>query len=262
MNLFFKKIRRKLAYDNRLFKYARYAIGEILLVVVGILIALQVNNWNEQKKLNAKEQKILIQLQSEYQRNLAQLDEKILMRNETIDAALKLLQCIDKRKPLNEEEFYKNLWQLVQDPTFDPIQNDILETENLRLIKNDTLIGMLSNWSTEVFQVQEIELQYQKFRTEVILPRFIELGISRNVQSQIWKDGFTPTFALNKEEQTTIKLDKSKKELDLHTVLNDVELEGIISYVISLHNLANIQSNTLRTRILRMLQIMNQEIKS
>lgn len=50
MITFFRKIRKKLADDNQFFKYSRYALGEILLVVIGILIALQINNWNERKK--------------------------------------------------------------------------------------------------------------------------------------------------------------------------------------------------------------------
>ena len=47
---FFRKIRKKMADDNRPLKYARYAIGEIVLVVIGILIALQINTWNEGRK--------------------------------------------------------------------------------------------------------------------------------------------------------------------------------------------------------------------
>ncbi len=47
---FSRKTRKKLADDNKPLKYARYAIGEIVLVVIGILIALQINNWNEQLK--------------------------------------------------------------------------------------------------------------------------------------------------------------------------------------------------------------------
>ena len=46
---FFRKIRKKMADDNRPLKYMRYAIGEIVLVVIGILIALQINNWNQDR---------------------------------------------------------------------------------------------------------------------------------------------------------------------------------------------------------------------
>ena len=47
---FFRQIRQRLLTDNKFSKYLLYAIGEILLVVIGILIALQVDNWNEQRK--------------------------------------------------------------------------------------------------------------------------------------------------------------------------------------------------------------------
>ena len=52
---FFRKIRKKLADDNKPLKYMRYAIGEIVLVVIGILIALSINNWNEVRINNQKE---------------------------------------------------------------------------------------------------------------------------------------------------------------------------------------------------------------
>ncbi len=55
----FRNVRRKLADDNRPLKYMRYAIGEIVLVVIGILIALQINNWNEERKVKIEEQIIL-----------------------------------------------------------------------------------------------------------------------------------------------------------------------------------------------------------
>jgi len=51
----FRKIRQKLLSDNKSIKYLLYAIGEILLVVIGILIALQINNSNDYKKQRQKE---------------------------------------------------------------------------------------------------------------------------------------------------------------------------------------------------------------
>ena len=56
---FFRKIRKQLADDNKPVKYMRYAIGEIVLVVIGILIALQINNLNEQRKSNDLEREFL-----------------------------------------------------------------------------------------------------------------------------------------------------------------------------------------------------------
>ena len=57
---FFRKIRYDLMEKNKTVKYFKYAFGEIILVVFGILIALQINNWNETRKLKAKELEILL----------------------------------------------------------------------------------------------------------------------------------------------------------------------------------------------------------
>ena len=64
---FFRKIRKKLADDNKPLKYLRYAIGEIVLVVIGILIALQINNWNESRKTQQR----LTDFFTEIQNNLS-----------------------------------------------------------------------------------------------------------------------------------------------------------------------------------------------
>ena len=61
----FRRIRKKMADDNKPIKYLRYAIGEIVLVVIGILIALQINNWNEQRKDQKQINSILNEIQSD-----------------------------------------------------------------------------------------------------------------------------------------------------------------------------------------------------
>ena len=56
---FFRHIRKSLIQENKMGKYFKYAIGEIILVVIGILIALQINNWNETRKNQTYEKEIL-----------------------------------------------------------------------------------------------------------------------------------------------------------------------------------------------------------
>ncbi|WKK66497.1 DUF6090 family protein [Lutimonas zeaxanthinifaciens] len=72
---FFRKIRWRLAQDNQFFKYSRYAIGEIVLVVIGILIALQINNWNEERKLKKSLNVYLSNLVDDIQNDVLQLED-------------------------------------------------------------------------------------------------------------------------------------------------------------------------------------------
>ena len=73
MPKFFRTIRKKLIEEDNVRKYFLYAIGEILLVVIGILIALQVNNWNEDRKDSARTQQYLISLRTDLQEDLNML---------------------------------------------------------------------------------------------------------------------------------------------------------------------------------------------
>ena len=65
----FRRIRQKLLVEENLKRYLIYAIGEIILVMVGILLALQINNWNENRKERVIERKILTDLREEIQTN-------------------------------------------------------------------------------------------------------------------------------------------------------------------------------------------------
>ena len=65
---FFRKIRQKMLTENKISKYFLYAIGEIVLVVIGILIAISINNWNENIKEKQQEKVILTTLKKEFSR--------------------------------------------------------------------------------------------------------------------------------------------------------------------------------------------------
>lgn len=77
MQRFLKNIRKELAADNKPKKYLRYAIGEILLVVIGILIALQLTDWNEDRKSGIAETKLLLELKENIRTNIDLLNSQL-----------------------------------------------------------------------------------------------------------------------------------------------------------------------------------------
>ena len=86
---FFRKIRQQLLSEGKTGKYIKYAIGEIILVVIGILLALQINNWNEQRKSN--------QLSKEFHQKLAdELDAVSIRFKGDADRATQLVNYIGK----------------------------------------------------------------------------------------------------------------------------------------------------------------------
>src|SRR5210317_465306 len=97
MLTFFRKIRKSIVQVGSARKYLFYAIGEIALVVIGILIALQINNWNEWRKDRDKEHSILKELQSDFEVNanlLVQEYENISRRVHEVDNALSYVNRI------------------------------------------------------------------------------------------------------------------------------------------------------------------------
>jgi hypothetical protein len=90
---FFRKIRQKLLSENKTGKYFKYAIGEIVLVVIGILIALGINNWNENRKTEEKTKQFLISLKSDLRNDLNEITkvtEDQFVRSKAMTDAIEL----------------------------------------------------------------------------------------------------------------------------------------------------------------------------
>jgi len=97
---FFRKTRKKMADDNRPLKYARYAIGEILLVVIGILIALQINNWNEGNKAKVVEKEILQQFHAELNLDIGAIENTIKVYQKINNSCKILIDHIKNKRSL------------------------------------------------------------------------------------------------------------------------------------------------------------------
>ena len=158
----FRHLRKELMEQNKTTRYFKYAIGEIILVVIGILIALQINNWNQERLNNKQEQQILLQLKSEFEENLNELDRKDLMRNRMISSIGQLFKI---KKADNHTEFHVDTLRhyiswTYNTPTFDPVMgttSELLASGKLYIIRNNELKTRLTNWSGQVDRLREYE---------------------------------------------------------------------------------------------------------
>ena len=130
--------------ENKTSKYLKYAIGEIVLVVIGILIALQINNWNEDKKLKKEENKLLLALLEEIESNIYSVDITIKDNDTILKESTNFLKRINNNDN-SDFEIYEILRVLGYNTNKieTSILNEILGTNSRALISNDTILEQL-----------------------------------------------------------------------------------------------------------------------
>jgi len=137
---FFRKIRQQLAYDNNVSKYTRYAIGEIVLVVIGILIALQINNWNNNRIEHKIETNILSEILVNLEKDVINLNSKIAYNNDKTKHNRDVLEHLEQRTPLTDS-LKRSYSRLIGRGTFEPITvaYENLKSKGIDIIHNDSL---------------------------------------------------------------------------------------------------------------------------
>ena len=98
---FFRNIRQTLIMENKTSKYLKYAIGEIVLVVVGILIALQINNWNEQRKEDKMGLQFLKGIQSDLEKDIILIDSVLKVNKQCFSLISSIDSVFHKKKFMN-----------------------------------------------------------------------------------------------------------------------------------------------------------------
>lgn len=127
---FFRKIRQKLLSENKFSKYLIYAIGEIVLVVIGILIALGINNWNSERLLREAAHQNLKVLKINIDKDINQLQKSISFMDSIISFADKLNNTFQGNNTINEKTIFY-LLELVIETNFD-LKTNTLEALNQR----------------------------------------------------------------------------------------------------------------------------------
>ena len=169
---FFRHIRQRLLSENKFRKYLLYAIGEIVLVVIGILIALQINNWNENEKFRNTEQQYLFALKEEFSFNMVELKSIMNLNKLNSENSIKILDYTGPENPqITDEQFGILLTRsLSRETRFDPNQgvlDEIINSGKLGIFSSKELKFALSSWSGILNRVrlQEQELLIMRSRT-------------------------------------------------------------------------------------------------
>ena len=170
---FFRQIRYNLMSENKTGKYFKYAFGEIILVVIGILIALQINNWNENRKDRILEKEYLTRLKDDIKIDLNWLSSYILDRH---DRKVKSLQ--------NGKAYYEGVY-VIKD-TMDFLNN----------IGYGGVYGTAA-WSFNTNTYRELlntgglrKIESNTLRTEIV--NYYEYNNSIDINSKYYVSGYIP----------------------------------------------------------------------
>ena len=186
---FFRKIRYHIMEKNKTGKYLKYAIGEIVLVVIGILIALQINTWNEFRKERKIEKELLAELHFTIKNNHKALEGGLERWQYTIDAIELILQVIDEKRPYHDSlayQFYEahrkrgNNLNSLNFSGYKALENkgfNIITNRNLR----EGIINLFDNHLSGLSATNEhLDIDYSSFHYEYIARNF-QLNKSRHI---------------------------------------------------------------------------------
>lgn len=141
-------------------KYLVYALGEIFLVMIGILLALQVNNWNQQRSIYEKQKDHLLILRNEFVNNANDLERVSKAVAGTLEAQREIIALMDQASEV-EESRLSSLWarSFSVDAEFkyeNGAMTELLSSGGLKDIANDSIRSALASWGG---RIQEVRLQ-------------------------------------------------------------------------------------------------------
>ena len=173
MNKFFRKIRQKLLTENRFSRYILYAVGEIILVVIGILIALQLNIWKTAAEDNVKVMKYMEGLSSELSEDYKRMDSLYEFYSTKTNSIQRLLNLNDQNIELSNDELgnifnsvleYKKFsnkkstyLSLINDGFINKVNNKDLVSEIIKYYESPYL-----TWSTEIYETISQSVDYNQ----------------------------------------------------------------------------------------------------
>lgn len=217
----FRRIRQKLLSENKFSKYLIYAIGEIILVVIGILIALQINNWNEYRKERNLEDSLLGKMSDNIKDDIDQYEKVLTVESNyriQIDSFLTVI-----RNPYNYQigdldKYYKALWFFERFTPNKGALTNLISSGKINIIENEELLeNILEYYKTIDEHTEGVDAALASYSRNHIGPYFMKFD-------------FMDSNAVKSKDR------KRKSLLEYH---KDPAIENLISARIQLMNTQN-----------------------
>ena len=211
---FFRKIRQNLLMENKTGKYFKYAIGEIVLVVIGILIALQINNWNENRKQASKTKHLIERLIIETKQNIQNIKLEIEHAQKVHKEIKTILLMFGET--INEDQNTKMdslLAWIAPDYALNLNLNTLIEARDngeVSLIKSDTLRARLYRLGTIYDHLKDFEKMTNDDNNNFMMPFIYKNTNRRNIHAKIWKS----EIGISKLEDNDYSLLLTNRELE------------------------------------------------
>jgi hypothetical protein len=161
---FFRKIRQNLLSEGKTGKYLKYAIGEIVLVVIGILIALSINNWNERRKASIQELELLENINEDLKYNLDRIEIVFTQDSIQIHMNKTLLTTLSNPNSKYHDSLQVYFGTITRYDVFFPRRTayEAIKSKGLELIKNSRLRSNITQLYDEVYMLNELVLDLRK----------------------------------------------------------------------------------------------------
>ena len=235
-------------------KYVKYAFGEIFLVVVGILIALQINNWNEERNRSNQEYLLLLSLKSDFLNSQKRLQETMIKQKNVIIRSSALIKIHEGTLPLPSIDSLKTFIQFgafswYRAELVTGAYDALINAGDSELIKNNELTRELAEYFSILnsgFEDQETSMNLLNNMQIIAEPILLTLSLP-----QLRKDIGLADVSNPKEEVAAIKFLFKQKSFFGH-LYNKTAIEKLRFDL----------QNELAVRIIKIVSIIDQELKN
>ncbi len=216
---FFRTIRKKLIEQNKAKNYLLYALGEIFLVVIGILIALQINTWNEEKKDAKFESEILVLINQNLESDSMMISAELRKAQRATELTDRLLQAAEQKAYNDSIPFW--LGKIISFERFQSQSSgyEVLKSKGFDVLKNKKLrIDLISYYDSDLFNLYQslndvlgsfnsdwipvLKSEFSEFRwRENAAPRNLEAFLENPTHLMLFK-----LYQDNREEEIDIMI--------------------------------------------------------